>query len=260
MRNTPDPESIPRWEARYRRKQAHRGRGLADLEERVGDVCAEIDARLAGQRVVRVLELGCGYAIALLDLVARYGSRVETSGINLREENGQDEILHREAKARRIEVDAQVNALPSIVHGDVAQGLPFADGTFDLVVSQVAWRYFRNKIGVLREVVRVLRADGLGLIDADEFDAKLPPEYGRLVEIWDDGRLVTFGDYLLRHGAEFAPARDGTCVRLGKCEALGEDLALRFEVDASQLHPLWDGIKCVYVKTEPRAPTAARGS
>jgi SAM-dependent methyltransferase len=245
MPNTSGLRAPPPWEARYTRKQAHRGRGLADLHERVGDVCAEIDARLARRPTVCVLELGCGYANALLDLAARYGERVETYGLNLRREEGQDEILRREAKARNIDVDAGV-ALPSLLHGDVAQGLPSADASVDVVVSQVAWRYFRNKVGVLREVVRVLRDDGIGMIDADEFDAKLPPEYGRLVEIWDERGLVPFADYLARHGMPFVPTPRGRALRVHKVPGFGEDLVSRLEIDLTAIDARWDGIKCVH--------------
>lgn len=248
MHNTPAEKSIPGWEARYRRKRAHRGRGLADLEERIGDVCIEIDRRLAGRPLVRVLELGCGYAIALLDLVARYGARVEVYGINLREDDGQGEILCREAKARGIDIEALPDLRPTLVHVDVAHGLPFADDSFDLVVSQVAWRYFRNKIGVLREVVRVLRADGVGLIDADEFDAKLPPEYGRLVEIWDECVLVPFGDYVAHFGMSFVPVARGRALRLVKATPFGKELVPRLEIDMQAIDPRWDGIKCVYAR------------
>ena len=255
MHNTPAEAPIPDWEARYRRKRAHRGRGLADLEERVGDVCVEIDQRLAGRPRVRLLELGCGYAIALLDLVERYGARVEVCGINLREDAGQGEILRREAKARGIDVDALPNLRPTLVHGDVAHGLPFADDSFDVVVSQVAWRYFRNKIGVLRDVVRVLRADGVGLIDADEFDARLPPEYGRLVEIWDERVLVPFADYVAHSGMSFVPVARGRALRLVKAAPFGEELVPRLEIDTQEIDPRWDGIKCVYAKGRSgRAP------
>ena len=244
--NHPAPEGLPRWEARYHRKRAHRGRGLADLESRAGPVCAEIDARLARRDVVRVLELGCGYAIALLDLAARYGPRVETFGVNLRAEDGQQAVLRREAAERDLDVAARPQLLPTLVHADIARGLPLPADTFDVVVSQVAWRYFGNKVGVLREVVRVLREDGVGLIDADEFERKLPPEYGRLVEIWEGGRLVPFGEYAARHGLAFVPTPAGRALRIGKARGFGDDLVGCVEIDTRAIDPRFDGIKCVY--------------
>lgn len=235
-------------EEAYRRKLAHRGRGLRDLEEHVGDVCAEIDARLARQEVVRVLELGAGYGTTLLELRVRYGARVALHGVNRAPGDGNRDILLRNAADRALPVDDSTpeRALPAIAYADIAAGLPFPDNAFDLVVSQVAWLYFGNKIQVLREVMRVLAADGLAKIDADECHPKLPAEYARLVEIWQEGKLLPFGDYLRRHGLAFAPAPDGEYLHVEKRRAFGDDLALLFEIDASRLYAHFDGIKCVY--------------
>ena len=232
----------------YRRKLAHRGRGLGDLEQHVGAVCAEIDARLARQDVVRILELGTGYGTTLLELRVRYGARVALQGVNRAPGDGNRDILLRNAADRALPIDDSTpeRALPAIAYADVAAGLPFPDAAFDLVVSQVAWLYFRNKIHVLREVMRVLARDGLAKIDADEVHPKLPAEYARLVEIWHDGRLVTFGDYLRRHRLAFAPAPDGEYLHVEKRSAFGDDLALLFEIDTSRLYANFDGIKCVY--------------
>jgi SAM-dependent methyltransferase len=235
-------------EQHYRCKLAHRARGLAELDRLVGGICAEVDERLDRQDVVRVLELGCGYGTALLELRARYGSRVELHGVNREYGDGNREILLRNAAERGLLGDAAASAIPwpAIAYADVAAGLPFGDDGFDLVYSQVAWLYFGNKIGVLREVSRVLRAGGVAKIDADELTAGLPPEYCRLVEIWQDGRVLPFGDYLQRFGMVLAPAPEGAYVRFGKCEAFGGDLELVFQVDLGGLYRHWDGIKCIY--------------
>jgi len=235
-------------EGRYRAKLPFRGRGHADLGNRVGGVFADIDERLRGRQVVRVLELGCGYGTVLLELRQRYGPRVELHGVNRRFEDGNAEIMLRNGVERGlIPPDAPLaDPLPTIAYGDLAHGLPFADGTFDIVYSQVAWLYFPDKIGVLREVSRVLREDGLAKIDADELHPNLPPEYQRLVEIWQDGRLVPFGDYLRRYGMALVPAAEGEYLRFGKSLQFGADLRLVFQVDLAEIHGHWDGVKCVY--------------
>lgn len=239
-------------EGHYRAKQSHRGRGLRDLERRVGGVCVEIEERLARQGVVRVLELGCGYGTALLELRARYGRNVALHGLNRLPGDGDAAILRRNAAERGL--DGGDAAMPAIAHGDAARGLPYADATFDLVYSQVAWLYFGHKVGVVREVIRVLREDGLAKIDADEVRAELPPEYGRLVEIWQEGRLVPFGEYLRRFGMAFALAPEGEYLRFGKASGFGDDLALVAEIDASRLCAHWDGVKCIYACTSPATP------
>ncbi|MEP7063583.1 MAG: class I SAM-dependent methyltransferase [Betaproteobacteria bacterium] len=235
-------------DAHYRAKQRHRGRGVAELVRRTGDVVAEIDRRLAERDVVRVLELGCGYGTLLLDLRQRYGARMDLHGLNRSADDGNADILRRNGIERgMVAVDGEpAPPLPMIHHADVARGLPFGDARFDLVVSQVAWLYFGDKAGVVREVCRVLRDDGLALIDADEMHPALPPEYGRLVEIWQDGRVVPFGDYLRRFGAAFVAADEGEYLRFGKLANFADDLELVLQVDVSEIDAEWDGVKCVY--------------
>lgn len=232
----------------YREKLPHRGRGVHELDRRVGGVDAEIEARLARQDVVRVLELGCGYGTALLELGARYGRRVELHGLNRARGDGDAEVLLRNASERGLFEGGAPDAgeLPSIAYADAAAGLPFPDDSFDLVYSQVAWLYFGNKVGVMREVMRVLRDGGLAKIDADELRPGLPAEYGRLVEIWRDGALLPFGEYLRRYAIALADAPEGHYLRFGKVDAFGDDLEPVLEIDLSTLHAHWDGIKCVY--------------
>src|SRR4029078_11677360 len=114
--------------------------------------------------------------------------------------------------------------LPTIAFADVADGLPFAADTFDVVYSQVAWLYFGNKIRVMQEVIRVLRDDGIAKIDADEIRDDLPPEYRRLVKMWEDAKHVPFGEYLRRYGMAFEPAQDGEYLRVHKVSGFGSDL------------------------------------
>lgn len=247
-------------DAHYRAKLVHRARGTDDLDLRIGGVDAEIHARLARTDVVRILELGCGYGTALLELRARYGRRVELHGLNRVHGDGNTEILLRNARERRIFGDTPVDAgeLPTIAYGDAAAGLPFADDYFDLVISQVAWLYFGRKIAVIRDVMRVLRHDGLAKIDADEVRPGLPPEYARLVEIWRNGVIVPFHDYLSSHAMALATAPDGHYLRFGKVRSFGDDLEPVFEIDLSTIQAHWDGIKCVYrYRSQPAPPVNA---
>jgi SAM-dependent methyltransferase len=173
---------------------------------------------------------------------------VELHGLNRLHGDGNADILRRNARERGLPGGERVEArdLPSIAYGDIAAGVPFPDDCFDLVYSQVAWLYFGNKIGVVREVSRVLRGEGLAKIDADEVRAGLPAEYGRLVEIWDEGALLPFAEYGRRYGVALTAAPDGEYLRFGKVPGFGEDLEPVFEIDLSTLHSHWDGIKCVY--------------
>ena len=235
-------------DAHYRAKLAHRARGLHELDAHVGGITADIDARLSRANVVRILELGCGYGTALLELRARYGNRVELHGLNRFPHDGNAEILARNAADHRIFQSAPVAAreLPTIAYGDIAEGLPFPNDHFDVVYSQVAWLYFARKLHVLREIVRVLRGEGLAKIDADELSPGLPAEYARLVEIWEGGVLVPFADYVARHGMALTAAPEGSYLRFGKVASIAADVEPLFEIDLATINEDWDGVKCVY--------------
>ena len=235
-------------DARYFAKLGFRSRGHADLTRRVGGIFPDVDERLERGGVVQLLELGCGFGTALLELRERYGPKVALFGLNRRPRDGDAEAMLRNGTHRGLIVrDAPLKLpLPTISFGDIADGLPFDDDTFDLVYSQVAWRYFGNKIHVLREVSRILRETGLAKIDVEEFRAGLPPEYGRLVEILHEGRVVPFGEYLQRFGMGFTPSVEGEYLRFEKCADFGLDLELISQIDLSEINPVWDGVKCVY--------------
>ena len=231
---------------------------MSDLARTIGGVVAEIDERLSTRDTVRVLELGCGYGTALLELATRYGKRVELHGMNRRPDDGNPDILMRNARERGLLGTApDARDLPSLAFGDVANGLPFPDDTFDLVYSQVAWLYFGAKLAVVREVMRVLRADGIAKIDADELRPQLPQEYRRLVEIWENGALLPFGDYASRHGIALTAAPDGTYLRFGKSPTFAADVVPVSEIDVAEICADWDGVKCVY-RIDERAAQALR--
>jgi SAM-dependent methyltransferase len=252
-------------EERYRAKFGHRGRGLADLARTVGGIVEDIEVRLARRQRVRVLELGCGFGTALLDLRQRFGDRVELHGVNRVPHDGDADVMRRTLRDRRpihagdtgdagAGSDAPGDAdLPSIAYADVAQGLPFADRSFDVVYSQVAWLYFGNKVGVIRDVMRVLVDGGVARIDADELRAGLPLEYARLVEIWQDGSILPFREYARRYGVALTAAGDGEHLHFGKERSFGDDLEPVLEIDLSTVYPEWDGIKCVY-RVRPQRP------
>lgn len=249
-------------EERYLAKLPFRARNHADLVRLAGGVFDDIDERLRRKEVVRVLELGCGYGGVLLELRHRYGARVELHGINRRHGDGNPDILMRTGIDRGLIAPGLPlsDPLPTLSYADVADGLPYADDHFDVVYSQVAWLYFGNKVAVLREVSRILANDGIAKIDADELRPSLPREYGRLVEIWEDGKQLPFHRYLRQFNMELAPALEGKYLRFGKTPRFGTDLELILQIDLSRISPNWDGVKCVYRRVPAGIDDAARAN
>lgn len=84
-------------------------------------------------------------------------------------------LLNEYSKQKIVGVDISENmlaiakqkcaAFPQVsFHQASAENLPFADNTFDVIVSASSFHYFDNPIGVLTEMRRVLKPDGKVII------------------------------------------------------------------------------------------------
>ncbi len=143
---------IQRTTAYYR----HRRRSLEDLFNEDGmqylsGFKAEID-KLAKDKPVRVLDLGCGEGVAVRDLQKKYPNW-ETHGIDL---------LPTKKEKRK-------EGKGEIIQGE-ASHLPYKSNQFDLVYSKFAYPYFPDKIKAVVEALRVTKPGGVVLISAEEGD------------------------------------------------------------------------------------------
>lgn len=93
----------------------------------------------------RVLDVACGTGVLAREVATRVGSRGAVTGL--------DPSPGMLAVAERL--------APSVAWREgVAESLPFADRSFDAVVSQFGFMFFRNRRLALREMVRVLSPGG----------------------------------------------------------------------------------------------------
>ena len=103
-----------------------------------------------------VLEVGCGPGLLSIELARTRG--LEVTGLDL------DPAMIERARAN---ADAAApggrGPAPTFVVGDVA-ALPFADGSFDLVVSTFSVHHWSDRQAGLGEIARVLRPGGQALI------------------------------------------------------------------------------------------------
>jgi demethylmenaquinone methyltransferase/2-methoxy-6-polyprenyl-1,4-benzoquinol methylase len=103
----------------------------------------------------RILDLCCGTADMALAL-RRQGSGAAIIGVDF--SHAMLQIASRKVAEKRVQV----------VEADALQ-LPFASGTFDLVVSSFGFRNLANYDAGLREIHRVLREGGeVGILDFSE--------------------------------------------------------------------------------------------
>jgi ubiquinone/menaquinone biosynthesis C-methylase UbiE len=121
---------------------------------------ADVAALAPGQRV---LDVACGTGILACEVAERVGPEGEVIGLDIND--GMLTVARRKSSAIEWR------------QGD-AENLPFADNTFDAVVSQFGLMFFADRQQALCEMVRVLRPRGrlaVAVWDAVEHVEGYPP-------------------------------------------------------------------------------------
>lgn len=136
------------------------------LLRRTHGAVVELAAPSIGERV---LDVACGTGSLAVALRAAAGSTGSVHGIDASQE--MIDVARRNASRVGADVNLQVG---------LAEALPFAKGTFDLVVSQLAIHHLPDdlKQAAFGEMYRVLKSDGRCLIIDFEPPKSVP---GRLV-------------------------------------------------------------------------------
>ncbi len=146
------------------------GEPIADASRRTVERMAERAAPITSD--TRVLDIGAGYGGAARLLAKTFGCRV--SALNLAEaENERNRTMTREqGLGDKIEV----------IDG-AFESMPFGDASFDLVWCQDAILHSGDRVGVLREVDRVLKPGGRFVFtDPMRTDEADPSDLGAILE------------------------------------------------------------------------------
>jgi SAM-dependent methyltransferase len=147
-----------------------------------------------------VLEIGCGEGRLLLDLQKKVHG-LELHGVNKEPWKGfkGERAIRRVARRHGLIDKGQLEKmadsdLPKIVFADAAE-LPYPDGSFDLVVSQVALFHVERRVEAIAEIYRVLRPGGMALLQLDSNEDDMPTILAREVPrilVLDGEREVPF--------------------------------------------------------------------
>lgn len=132
-----------------------------DLHHRIADRTAEI-AMATAPGSQRILDVGCGTGYLLRKLAESYPDAVELAGI--------DPAPRMIAEAKAAAADFQRLAFTT----GVAERLPFAAGTFDLILSSTSFDHWADQRAGVAELARVM-APGGHLVITDLFSGLLLP-------------------------------------------------------------------------------------
>jgi SAM-dependent methyltransferase len=112
------------------------------------------DVARAAAPGARILEVGCGPGHLSVQMASEHG--LEVTGLDL------DPAMIERARANAARMAAGERQ-PKFVVGD-ASALPFAEASFDLVVSTLSMHHWDNATAGLTEIARVVQPGGKALI------------------------------------------------------------------------------------------------
>lgn len=226
-------------------------RGLEQARTRIGDLAQDVRGLMAEREKIKVLEVGCGYGKALLDLKMAFGDQIEIHGTNV-EPEWNLELIRAFAFDQKLfaSEDELERHLPTLHFLDASEPFPFPDASFDLIYSQAAAHYFKDKFRFLEEVNRLLTGSGLARIDINHKTGEYPVEYCERIEIWDEDRKVDFKDYMESFGnvrfAYDAKSRPFGYLIMNNSQEMHFEVELVCSFDLHHICTKWWGCKSIY--------------
>lgn len=232
-----------------------RTRGVQDAVRIIGNIIKDIEDLIKDKKKVTILEVGCGYGRALLDIKKIFKDKVTIHGINIGSRWNTNLIRRFAIRQRMFSKKEADKNIPRIHILDAGKKMPFKDGTFDFIFSQFCVQYIKDKSLFLEEVNRILKTDGMARIHLQPpFKSIYPPEYRELFEIWQNNRRVKFKEYMQRfkninvYGRKHGRANN---IIIKKARKFKLNLKFVTYIDLNQIFDNWQGVKSIYAVNQP---------
>ena len=189
-------------------------RPIEKVDAYFGDFTKQIARAIKKKGKVKILDAGCGFGVAMMGFVKRFGDKVEMMGYNYSKHDGNLVTAKKESIKKGIFTKkelSKIKNLPKFIYCDASKKLPFKDNTFDFIYSMASVYLYDDKIHFLDECNRILKKDGIARI-SPSFEKHeriylqkagskkkewiyLPECYQNYWEIWDKGKEVKIWDY-----------------------------------------------------------------
>lgn len=241
-------------------------RGIENVEKYFGNFTKLVADKIKKEGKVKILDAGCGYGVAMIGFIKRFGDKIEIIGFNYSKNDGNKEIMKKEAIKKKIFSKEKINKIkniPKLIYCDASKKLPFKDNEFDFIYSMASAYLYDNKIHFLEECNRVLKKDGIARISVafwPHFKNKkgFPSRYYEMWEVWDKGKEVKIWNYCKKIKGLKVVGKEKDSkqyLEIIKQPKLNFKLQFVSSIDYNFIWKGWSGIKSIYTtqkKFKPR--------
>jgi len=229
---------------------------ISVIEHKCGKFTSFIEDNLDVKRKIRILDAGCFRCHLLALLLKRYGNKVELTGFNYSERDGNIHTMLGLAVDKGIFTEEEIKSvknLPKIIYTDANKDLPFSSGSFDLIICNSTMHLLEDKIHFLEECNRILDKGGKAFIasalfpfTSRRFSEDLRKEAS--LEIWHNGKKIDPIKYLSGFkGIEIEyHGMENPAIKICKQPSMNFNLQLLTSIDTNYISPVFTGIKSIY--------------
>ena len=248
-------------------------RGIENVERYFGNFIKLVEDKIRKKGKVKILDAGCGYGVAMMGFLKRFGNKVEIIGYNYSSNDGNTKIMKQQAVKRKIFTKQELSKIkkfPKFYYIDASKKLPFKNNEFDFIYSMASIYLYDKKIKFLEECNRILKKDGLARIsptfnmDTKKIKNKIgnckPGYYMKYWEIWDKGKEIQIENYCKKiKGVKAVWGNKYKGDKPMYIEIIGNgkvDFKLQFisSIDYNFIWKDWGGVKSIYTTQKKFRP------
>ena len=137
-----------------------RSQGLKGAKGRVGDISKQIRELLKNKNKIKILEIGAGFGMALLELKQIFGDQIEVFGTNYEAEWNQ-KLTEEYALNKKFSKEEIPKIYTKI---DAGKKLPFKNNSFDFIFCQATMQYISDRALFIEESNRILTKNGIAIL------------------------------------------------------------------------------------------------
>ena len=232
-------------------------RGIEKFDRYFGSFTKIIAEQIKKKGKVKILDAGCGYGVAMMGFVKRFGEKVEIIGFNYSKHDGNLKKMKQQAIEKEIFSKKElpkIKNMPKFVYCDASKKLPFKDNSFDFIYSMASVYLYDDKIHFLEECNRILKKKGMARISVafwPHFQNKkgFPSKYYEMWEIWNKGKEIKAHNYCKKiKGIKVVGKNNDSKQYLEIKKQSKLDFKLQFvsSIDYNFLWKEWGGVKSIY--------------